>query len=554
MGMRGGPVKRCATIRAAMATTRSLPISGAAGHVPPAGDAETGTEPAESGGRIPRGLLILGFAGSCLMALAAVGAGATLAHDPLLSTGPLAWIRYGHGRQLATALLYGGLGMLIWAWIRLGRGVRSGRLGKRCVLAAIGAWTLPLLFAPPLFSKDIYSYLAQGQIALQGFDPYRVGPSAISGPLADNVSWVWQNTPAPYGPLFVLIAKATIAVTGQHIIPGVILIRALMLPGFGLIVWSLPKLAEYFGKRPSLALWFGAANPLILVHLIGGGHNDLPMVGFMLFGIVLVLRKRPISGFAMVTVGVAVKASAALVLPFLVWVWAGRMRGPAWLRFIKAALGGIAVVVACFTVISLLAGVDLGWIPALSSSSAIVNWLSIPSAIGQFLDMVTGWFATMPGGLFIESMRLIGQVLVAVVVVWQWWRARVGGPEAVRRSCTALLALAVLGPACLPWYLSWPIALGAVFTYSGIGLVGLTGTTVWLVLVTYPSGDTALYDWGYVAICALVAVLAAAAFARPDPLRLSPHGPDFLLRRDFPGQGPGQGEGDVKKPSPEPAA
>ncbi|WP_037345265.1 polyprenol phosphomannose-dependent alpha 1,6 mannosyltransferase MptB [Sciscionella sediminilitoris] len=526
-----------------MATTRSLSISSAEQGSTPVGHAGESPDSPESErvGQLPRALLLLGFLGSCVMALAAVGAGATLAHDPLLSTGPLAWIRYGHGRQLATVALYAGLAMLIWAWIRLGRAVRARRLGKRCVLYAITAWTLPLVFAPPLFSKDIYSYLAQGDIALHGFDPYQVGPSVLSGALAENVSWVWQNTPAPYGPLFVLVAKATVAVTGQQIIPGVILIRLLMLPGFALIVWAIPRLARHFGGRPELALWFGAANPLILVHLIGGGHNDLPMVGFMLLGIVLVLERKPVSGFAMVTVAVAIKASAALVLPFLVWVWAGKLRGPAWRRFVIAAAGGIAVVAVVFGGITLLAGVDLGWIPALSSSSAIVNWLSIPSAIGQFLDMVGGWFARLPGGLFIESMRLIGEAVLAVLVIWQWWRARVGGSEAVRRSNIALLALALLGPACLPWYFSWPITLGAVLVYSGTGLVAITGASVWLVLVTYPSGDTALYNWLYVACCAVVAALAALALVRPDPLRLSAHEPDFLLARDS-AAGPGSPE------------
>ncbi|PRC62056.1 hypothetical protein C6A85_05130, partial [Mycobacterium sp. ITM-2017-0098] len=38
-------------------------------------------------------------------------------------------------------------------------------------------WALPLLIAPPMYSKDVYSYLAQSEISLQGSDPYKVGPA-----------------------------------------------------------------------------------------------------------------------------------------------------------------------------------------------------------------------------------------------------------------------------------------------------------------------------------------------------------------------------------------
>ncbi len=77
------------------------------------------------------------------------------------------------------------------------------------------AWIAPLLVSPPLFTRDPFSYLAQGALPLAGFDPYAVGPDAMGGVFTDNVHYFWQDTPAPYGPLFILLAKGVVS-PGRH--------------------------------------------------------------------------------------------------------------------------------------------------------------------------------------------------------------------------------------------------------------------------------------------------------------------------------------------------
>ena len=64
-----------------------------------------------------------------------------------------------------------------------------------------------MLLGPPLFTRDVFSYLAQGALPLAGLDPYAVGPEALPGIFTQNVHYFWQDTPAPYGPLFILLAK-----------------------------------------------------------------------------------------------------------------------------------------------------------------------------------------------------------------------------------------------------------------------------------------------------------------------------------------------------------
>lgn len=472
----------------------------------------------------PARTTLLGLFGCSLVSLGAVGAGSIPVHDPLLSGTALTWVRFGHGKDLATAVLYCGLALVVWAWVRLGRMVHARQVHARGVLAAVAAWTAPLLLAPPLFSRDVYSYLGQGNLALHGLDPYEVGPSALPGPLADNVGWLWQNTPAPYGPLFVLLAKGVVAVTGQGLVSGVILMRLVMVTGLVLLCWSLPGLVRHLGGRTSVALWLTAANPLLLVHLVGGPHNDLLMVGLLGTGVLLVLDRRPVAGIAVVTLATAVKATAAVALPFLVWIWAKRVTGTPVNRFVKTTAAGLGVFTVTFAACTVAAGVGLGWIGALSGSSAIVNWLSLPTAAGLLVHSAVDLFVTVDSAPFLAVGRTLGSLLLVVIAVRQWWAAREGGPDALRRCALVLLAVAALSPATLPWYFSWALVLAAALAWNLPALVTAALASVWLLLVTFPNGDTALYSWGYLVGALLASVLAAVSLVRPDPLGLSRSG------------------------------
>jgi alpha-1,6-mannosyltransferase len=471
---------------------------------------------------IPIRTTMLGLLGVALIALGGMGAGAILERDPLLAQVGLSWLRYGHGRDLASMVLYLGLGLVIWAWIRLGRLVRWGEIGDFAVLVAVTVWTLPLLFAPPLFSKDIYSYLAQGQLALSGYDPYTVGPAVLQSTLSENVSWVWQHTPAPYGPLFILIAKAIVWITDASVILGVVAMRFSLAGGLVLLCWALPGLSRHLGGKSAIALWLVAANPLVLIHLIGGAHNDLLMIGLMAAGVLLVLDRRHVLGFVLLALAFSVKATAVVIVPFLVWIWAARLDGDKRAQFRKALLPGLAAFLGTFAVCTVVAGVNLGWIPALRSSSMIINWLSLPSAVGDFVRMVVNWFVYVDGGIFIGVARALGSVVLIWIAYTQWWASRDGEVrDAVKRGALTLLAVALLSPATLPWYFTWALALAAGFAWSTGALVTVTTASLFLLLVTFPNGDTALYSWVYLLFALVVSGLAARSLVKPDPFGLS---------------------------------
>src|SRR3954470_934198 len=117
--------------------------------------------------------------------------------NPFTGVPVVGWLQTVPGRILATALLMGGVLLMLDSWLRLRP--RAGR--AKPTRHVVWLWSLPLLVAPPLFSRDAYSYAGQGRLVHVGIDPYRYGPAAIAEQYSQNVDPMWLYTPAPYGPL-----------------------------------------------------------------------------------------------------------------------------------------------------------------------------------------------------------------------------------------------------------------------------------------------------------------------------------------------------------------
>src|SRR5689334_6865389 len=160
----------------------------------------------------------LGMLASALITLGGLGAGSTRQHDPLLESMHMSWLRFGHGLVLSSIVLWTGVALMLIAWLALGRRVLAGQATEFVMKATTAFWLAPLLVSVPVFSRDTYSYLAQGALLRDGLDPYAVGPVANPNSLLDNVSPIWSITTAPYGPVFILVAKLVTMVIGNHVI------------------------------------------------------------------------------------------------------------------------------------------------------------------------------------------------------------------------------------------------------------------------------------------------------------------------------------------------
>jgi alpha-1,6-mannosyltransferase len=429
----------------------------------------------------------LGFAGSALIAGGGFAAGALPTE-----------ISVRHARA-GLVVVYSGLALLLLAWWWYGRLSRTGRADWW----TLGLWGAPLLVAPPLFSRDVYSYLAQGQMIGSGLDVYRYGPAALGGPFADQVPAIWQHTPSPYGPGFLIVAEAIAGTVSSHLIAGIVAMRLVAVAGLILLAVAVRTLAAVAGVSPAAATWLAVLNPLVLIHLIGGAHNDALMVGLLVVGLAAAERRRPVLGAFLVAGAALVKAPAALGLVAVALIWAGHRRGP-WSRTRASVLVGFAAAVAT-VLITALAGTGYGWITALGTPITTENW-SLTGLLGRWSAGLT---EDDVGAALAQSLwrgaGLLATVIVAAVV---WFhRARLG---AVHGLGIVLVALVFFGPAIRPWYLLWGLALlAAVAADQGVrrGLAALCGV---LVLMVLPDGFAA--DQDRLLLAALGTLLGAMCF------------------------------------------
>lgn len=448
-----------------------------------------------------------GLAGVVLAVVGSYGAGALPVTDPTTHWPILGLLRHGAGPRVALTLVYAGVATLGLAWLYLGRAVRRRDPGTTpaALLATCAWWGVPLLLSVPLFSRDVWSYAAQAHLTHAGLDPYRVGPDALFGPYLDQVQRIWVDTPAPYGPLWLMLGRAVAAVTGDHVILTAEVMRLLSVVGVVLLARYLPRLASSCGGDPRVALWLGVANPLLLLHFVSGGHNDALMLGLAITGLALVAEGHGTAGVATATLGVAVKAPIGLVVAFCVPLWAARLDGAhRWWR----ALARVAVVaVVVFTIVTLLSGLGVGWLRGLTTPGTLISWVSVSSGLGLLANLIGRLFgAGDHRETVVAAFRTAGQVVAGVVSAGLWaFAQRIG---VLRALALALLAVVLLGPIVQPWYLVWPFAVAAALTLpTGITAV-IAGVSVAMSMLITPQGAT-LYDRPATLIATTVAAVIA---------------------------------------------
>ena len=475
----------------------------------------------------------LGLAGSLLVAYAAPRA----LDDRVVGW----WYTPGApaGTGASRALVYTGMAILCVAWLGLGLGPRVGLGGelpsRRALMVIAGMWALPLALAPPLFSRDIYSYLAQGTILHLGHNPYHASPAILTGlgrgHVLAAVSPFWRHTTAPYGPLFLGLISLVAGVTGSHLIGAVLLIRLLEAVGFVALALALPRLSQAMGTDPRRALWLALLSPLVMLQLVAAGHNDILMVGLLAVGVATALEGNPLLGIAVCALAATIKVPALAGAVFIAVAWGRAERTRA--DRLSFGLAALAVIVVVLGAVTLITGVGVSWISTgVLSTPAKVRLAITPSTgIGYTLASLAHDLGIHAGTRAWEhATEAVGVAVTVVAGLVALWRVRIGRLLAVLGGF--LLIAAAAGPAAWPWYFIWGLALVAALR----GVQNSTAVAVAIVvasLVVKPSGILALPLPSAPAVLVVYLAVAAAWWfvVRGGGRRRRPAAGDGRVRR-----------------------
>jgi hypothetical protein len=311
----------------------------------------------------------------------------------------------------------------------------------RWAIGLVALLNLIVFAGPILISTDVFSYIAYVRMGVvHGINPYTHGPVAIVGdPVFRYVGHDWLRVATAYGPLYTLITYplGLLGVVGA--LWGMKLYALLASAVTLVLVW---RVARRRGHDQVFALLAVGANPLYVIYGLGGAHNDLIMLALMMAAVAFTLSGRDAAAGAAVVAGALVKATVAVLLPFMILA---RRRSAA----VYGALAALALGALAGYAVFGIHGIDV--VSALNRDSAFVSTDSFPNELAHLFGKP---------GVFPVDHDLLKAALVLIVLhlLWRTWR----GYDWVAASGWALLAIAVTSTWLLAWYTLWPLPLAVI--------------------------------------------------------------------------------------------
>jgi alpha-1,6-mannosyltransferase len=368
-----------------------------------------------------------------------------LGHSALIPKSPeiAGWLK-GIGERLGYRVFL--IAILVFCGAYAGIVALTGRSGapaisKRSAIILIGVLHAIVFVGPILLSTDVFSYIAYARMGVEhGINPYTHGPIAIvKDPVYQYVGQDWKHVATAYGPLYTLLSYPLAPLGVKGALWGMKLLALLASAGTLALTWHCARVRQL---DPVRALLIVGANPLYVIYGLGGAHNDLIMLLLMMAAVSLTFAGRDTSAAASVVAGALVKATVAVLLPFM--ILAKRRLAPL-VGALGALLAGALIGYAVFGI----HGIDV--VAALNRDAAFVSTDSFATEIAHLFGK--------PGVFPVDHTLLkAALVLIALHLLWRTWR----GYDWVAASGWTLLAISVTSTWLLAWYVLWPLPLAVV--------------------------------------------------------------------------------------------
>ena len=362
------------------------------------------------------------------------------------------------GFERAMALLLGGLWAAWGGGLIALRGVApgGGRRRARAIVLAGGAAILVMVIVtvPPVLSGDLYRQAIYGHmVALHGLNPYSTPVAALAG----DPLFSFANEPTAtsfYGPVYTALSAVAAFVAPTSPVGSVIAWKTTAAAAAFGVVWLAAPVARALAAPDASdgleAQLFLAWNPVVVIESAASAHIEPIMTLPALAGLLLLVRARPLRGFALLVVSTLTKWLTGLIA---LYAFVREVRGAPPERQLPTALRlagvGALVVVVCYA----------------------------PFASGLFHG----------GGLFelaTHGTGYLGDKTAHAVPQWVWsalfaalvvavapFATRGDWARLVAAVAALLLVFILLVPPWLfAWYFVTPIALAAVLPRGRLGL------------------------------------------------------------------------------------
>jgi Gpi18-like mannosyltransferase len=334
-------------------------------------------------------------------------------------------------------------------------------------LFSILSFTLLLCFLltviPPLVSKDVYSNIFYAKIAARyGSNPYIITPQRFaSDQLMAYVSLNWKNTAIVYGPLHTYLSIFMNLVAGHGITANIYVFKGAMAIFHlinTLLVWGI--LAYLAPGRQRFGTMIYAWNPLALIIGVGGGHNDLMMMTFVLIALFFLVRGKKWPGYVFLCLSVMVKyITIILVVALIIYLIFRKTRTRDRLRdlFIYSA-----IFAAIFFILFLPFWEGFNTFSSTLRNLQINNYISIGGLLSAAFSYILEFVFMLPT----TAAETVGMVMSRLILLPIFFAALWIIPRRTYKwvnlpNCFFLVTLAYLLTAgyYMPWYFLWILPL-----------------------------------------------------------------------------------------------
>ncbi|HZS09223.1 MAG TPA: glycosyltransferase 87 family protein [Blastocatellia bacterium] len=296
-----------------------------------------------------------------------------------------------------------------------------------------------------LYDDDIWRYLWDGHMQAKGINPYLYAPadgkldeltngSEKWGAIRDNINYA--DTPTIYPPLAQLVFRFA-----HYLAPGSVLVMKSVAVFFDLLAALLLALVlQATGRRVSLVVLY-AWNPLVIKVFAASGHVDAVLVAALAATSYFIIRRD--HKLSAISFGLAIlaKLSPVVLLPFV-------MKRAGW----RYALLTGALVIA-------------GYLPFIGAGGAMFAGFRQFAREWQFNAgpyALIEWCAGFLSGDPAAAARAMGGLMIIAFIAWLIRRDDGKCETFAHYAALALGALLLLGPALMPWYVTWLLPLAVV--------------------------------------------------------------------------------------------
>ena len=361
---------------------------------------------------------------------------------------------------------------------------------------------LVLFFAEPTLSDDFYRFIWDGNLFVNGINPFLHTPESLVGrsglPFPPDALYSGLNS-VEYYSVYPAVCQYIFAISaflfGEQVMGNILFMRGIILLAEIGSLWCLYHLLKLHGLNKIYLLIY-ALNPLVILELTGNLHFEAISIFFLLFALLLFHKQRYLWAALAFTVAVNTKLIPLLLMPYLLFSLGWR-KG-CWLAFVVLA-GSLALH---------LPFLGSAFLEHFSGSLGLYFQTFEFNAGIYYLVRWAGYY--LKGYNIIQSAGPILAAIATVLIMILSWRYR---DSKLRKLPTVFIYVTALfylfSTTVHPWYVTsllafvplcgllFPLAWSAVIPLSYIAYSTTPFTeNMWLIAFEYAVVCAFLYrDW-----------------------------------------------------------